>query len=132
SGPATGTACGSRQQGDPTVGYDPMADRWFVADFAFTGSGNSPPFYECIAVSQTANPVSGGWYRYAIRTDDATHPWFADYPKMGIWPDGLYMSANMFLGLSTFEEVRDWVVNAVDVGSVVAVRRVIIGVGRTG
>lgn len=24
-----------------------------------------------------------------FRADDAAHPWFADYPKMGIWPDGL-------------------------------------------
>jgi hypothetical protein len=92
----TGTACDANNQGDPTVIYDPLADRWFVADFAFTGNGTTPPFYECIAVSQTSDPVGGGWYLYAIRTDDTLHPWFADYPKMGIWPDGLYMSANMF------------------------------------
>ena len=63
-----------------------------------SASGSAPPFYECIAVSQTGDPVNGGWYFYAVRADDATHPWFPDYPKMGIWPDGLYMTANMFQG----------------------------------
>ena len=68
----------------------------------------SPPFYECIAVSRTGDPVSGGWYLYAVRTDDAAHPWFADYPKMGIWPDGLYMTANMFDEAGDFAGVRIW------------------------
>ena len=54
------------------------------------------PYYECIAVSKTSNPVTGGWWLYGFRADDAAHPWLPDYPKMGIWPDGLYMSANMF------------------------------------
>jgi hypothetical protein len=125
----TGTACDASNQGDPTVLYDPQADRWFVADFAFTGTGSSPPFYECIAVSQTSDPVSGGWYFYAIRTDDASHPWFADYPKMGIWPDGLYMTANMF-GTS-YKEVRVWAFNRSDLESGLPVRNVVVDLGTT-
>jgi len=27
---------------------------------------------------------------------DQYHGWLGDYPKLGIWPDGLYMSVNMF------------------------------------
>ena len=96
--PARERSCDNDNGGDPTVTYDPIGDRWFVADFAFTGSGSAPPYYECIAVSRTGDPVDGGWYFYAIRADDAAHPWFPDYPKMGIWPDGLYMTANMFQG----------------------------------
>jgi hypothetical protein len=52
--------------------------------------------------------VSGGWYFYALSSSD----YFADYPKVGIWPDGLYITANMFsytggaLGL-----VRAWALN---------------------
>jgi hypothetical protein len=126
----TGTACDASNQGDPTVIYDPQADRWFVADFAFTGSGSSPPYYECIAVSQTSDPVSGGWYFYAIRTDDASHPWFADYPKMGIWPDGLYMTANMFG--STYKEVRVWAFNRADLEAGLPVRNVVVDLGTTG
>jgi hypothetical protein len=124
----TGTACDADNQGDPTVIYDPQADRWIVADFAFTGNGSTPPFFECIAVSKTGDPVSGGWWFYAIQTDDVAHPWFADYPKMGIWPDGLYMTANMFSG-STFEEVRVWAFNRSDLEAGVPVRNVVVDVG---
>jgi hypothetical protein len=129
SGAGTGTACDSSNQGDPTVVYDPQGDRWIVADFAFANA-NSPPFYECIAVSKTNDPVSGGWYRYAIQTDDASHPWFADYPKMGIWPDGLYMTANMFQG-TTYKEVRVWAFNRSDLESGASVRNVFVDLGTT-
>src|SRR5581483_7821564 len=121
----TGTACDSSNEGDPTVVYDPLADRWIVADFAFTGTGATGPYYECIAVSRTSDPVAGGWYLYAVRTDDTTHPWFADYPKMGIWPDGLYMTANMFQG-NTFREVRVWAFNRADLESGATLRSVVV------
>lgn len=48
---------------------------------------------ECIAVSKTSNPVSGGWYKYALLADNAS---LNDFPKLGVWPDAYYMSANMF------------------------------------
>ena len=35
--------------------YDPLADRWLVTDFSLPTSG---PVYECIAISQTGDPVS--------------------------------------------------------------------------
>jgi hypothetical protein len=123
------TACNSDNQGDPTVVYDPQGDRWIVADFAFANV-NSPPYYKCIAVSKTSDPVGGGWYLYAIQTDDAGHPWFADYPKMGIWPDGLYMTANMFQG-SNFQEVRVWAFNRSDLEAGVAVRNRVVDLGST-
>ncbi len=125
----SGTACDTDNQGDPTVVYDPQGDHWIVADFAFANV-NSPPFYECIAVSKTSDPVSGGWYFYAIRTDDVSHPYFADYPKMGMWPDGLYMTANMFQG-NTPRGVRVWAFNRADLESGAAVRNVVADVGST-
>jgi hypothetical protein len=121
----TSTACDNSNQGDPTVIYDPLADRWYVSDFAFTGAGDVPPFYQCIAVSKTGDPVSGGWYLYAIRTDDATHPWFADYPKMGLWPDALFLTANMF-DVNTYKEVRVWAFNRGDLLSGAPVRQLIV------
>ncbi|MEO8476343.1 MAG: calcium-binding protein [Actinomycetota bacterium] len=115
SAASTGTACDADHQGDPTVVYDQIADRWFVADFAWGGADlGTGPYYECVAVSKTANPVTGGWWLYAIRADDAIHPYLPDYPKMGIWPDGLYMSANMYDCLNsscssaTYMGVRAW------------------------
>ena len=91
----TGTSCDTFHGGDPRVIYVPQFDRFVVADFSWSNI-QSGPFYECVAVSKTSDPVSGGWWFYPIRADDAAHPWFPDYPKMGIWPDGLYMTANMF------------------------------------
>ena len=81
--------------GDPTVVYDPLGGRFFVADFAWADTLNGP-YFECIAVSKTGDPVGGGWWLYALPASDAAHPWLNDYPKMGIWPDGLYITYNMF------------------------------------
>ncbi|MBI5876649.1 MAG: hypothetical protein HZB53_03285 [Chloroflexi bacterium] len=110
SGAFTGTNCDSQNRGDPVVVYDPQGDRWIVSDFAFASS-TATPFYECIAVSRGADPVSGGWYLYALRADDASHPWLNDYPKLGVWRDGLYMSANMFNSSLSFAGVRVWALN---------------------
>src|SRR5207244_11846236 len=88
-----------------TVLYDQLADHWIVSDLGFnldaTGQVPVPPFYECIAVSKTGDPVNGGWYLYAVRVDpgSAGAPptgYLNDYPKMALWPDALYMTANEF------------------------------------
>ncbi len=95
--------CDGNGQGDPVVLYDPMADRWILTNFAFPIVNGNPasPYYECIAVSRSGDPVSGGWYLYAVRTDTgaAGQPpvgTLNDYPKFGIWTDCLYYSANGF------------------------------------
>ena len=62
SGAGTGTPCDTSHNGDPTVIYDPQNDRFIVADFSWTDIVNGP-YYECIAVSKTSNPVTGGWWR---------------------------------------------------------------------
>lgn len=92
-----GNLCDTDNFGDPVVLYDTFADRWVITDFAFKldGSGNvmNPPgAFQCFAVSQSGNPVSGGWYFYSLQFTGGLN----DYPKLGIWPDGIYMSANMF------------------------------------
>ena len=91
-----GNLCDTNNFGDPVVLYDTYEDRWFVTDFAFTldASGNISPqtAYQCFAVSKTGDPVNGGWNFYSILDPGG----LGDYPKFGIWPDGIYMSANMF------------------------------------
>ncbi len=95
SGPA-GTPCNTNNRGDPVVLYDPYVQRWVITDFAWLDI-TTGPFYECIAVSQTSDPVSGGWYFYALEADAGlASSYLNDYPKLGVWPDGWYMSANMF------------------------------------
>lgn len=92
-----GNLCDTNNFGDPVVVYDSFEDRWIITDFAFKldGSGNvvNPPgSFECFAASKTGDPVAGGWNFYSINTAGG----LGDYPKFGIWPDGLYMSVNMF------------------------------------
>src|SRR5205814_6195178 len=100
--------------GDPVVVYDTFEDRWIVTDFAFTLDGsnniiNPPGTFQCFAVSKSGDPVAGGWNFYSIQITDALN----DYPKFGIWPDGLYMSANMFTfgAGSSFVTARAWAFN---------------------
>lgn len=74
--------------GDPIVLYDHLADRWLASQFAVNTTDGT--YWELIAVSETPDPL-GAWYRYAFEFDD-----FNDYPKIGVWPDGYYITYNMF------------------------------------
>ena len=107
-----GNLCDTNNFGDPVVLYDTFEDRWIITDFAFLldGGGNVlAPAFQCFAASKTADPVAGGWNFYSIQISDNLD----DYPKFGIWPDGVYMTANTFsFGAgSTFQGVRVWAFN---------------------
>ncbi len=78
--------CATTNDGDPIVLYDQFADRWLVSQFSVGGPG----LHECVAISTTPDPT-GAWYRYQFSYDD-----FPDYPKFGVWPDGYYVTYNMF------------------------------------
>src|SRR3989442_3596248 len=86
-----GGGCQSNNDGDGTVLYDPIADRWVISQF----SVSTTPFLECVAVSQTGDPT-GSWNRYAFQYSN-----FPDYPKMGVWPDAYYETFNMFNAAGT-------------------------------
>ena len=100
----TGTPCHGNNEGDPVVIHDAVADRWILTNFAFSfdGSGNPvAPFYQCLAVSKTSDPVAGGWFFYAVHMDTGASGappvgTLNDYGKFGIWTDCLYMGANGF------------------------------------
>jgi len=99
---AFGNLCDTNNFGDPVVLYDSFEDRWVITDFAFTLNGfgdvvNPPGSFQCLAVSKSGDPVTGGWNFYSVNTTGG----LGDYPKFGIWPDGLYMSVNMFGYLAT-------------------------------
>lgn len=81
----TNDACEFNNHGDPVVQYDHLADRWLISQFAIPG----PDVHECVAISRTADPVTGGWFLY-----DFTMSAFPDYPKIGVWPDAYYMGTN--------------------------------------
>ena len=87
-----GGPCETHNDGDPVVLYDHLANRWVQSQFALPGS---PPFYQCVAVSTSGDPT-GTWYRYAFATSRTD---WNDYAKLSVWPDGYYLSANLFDGI---------------------------------
>jgi hypothetical protein len=88
-----GWPCGDRDDGDPIVLYDQMADRWMLSQFCIQkGPDFEPPFHQLIAVSQTGDPA-GAYYLYDFVMPGGR---FNDYPKFGVWPDGYYMTDNQF------------------------------------
>jgi len=111
----TGTPCDNDNTGDPIVLYDDVSGRWIITDFAWSNLDNGP-YYECIAVSKTADPVSGGWWLYGLLAHTS---FLNDYPKLGVWHDGIYMTANLFdcffnCGFASYEGVRIWALNRDD------------------
>jgi hypothetical protein len=91
-----GGPCETTNDGDPIVLFDPLASRWLMSQFALPNDP-SGPYYQCIAVSQTADPTAG-WYRYEFKISDTK---LNDYPKFGVWPDAYYYSVNQFSNCQT-------------------------------
>src|SRR5919106_2754658 len=92
-----GSACQIHNWGDPIVLYDQAVDRWLLSQFAFARDPAAtglpvPPFYQCIAISQTGDPT-GAFHRYEFLMS-ATK--LNDYPHFSVWPDAYYMSINQF------------------------------------
>lgn len=89
-----GGTCSTANDGDGTVAFDKLADRWVFQQFVVS----STPYMECIAVSQTAD-ATGAYNRYAFNFGTSDFP---DYPKLAVWPDAYYASFNIFLNGATF------------------------------
>src|SRR5205823_8279094 len=87
--------CFTHNNGDPIVLYDQLADRWMVSQFVVQASTEN--YAQCIAISQTADPT-GAYYLYEF---DESADTFNDYPHLGVWPDGYYMSTNQFPNSTT-------------------------------
>jgi hypothetical protein len=89
-----GGGCQTNNDGDPIVQYDKLAKRWILTQF----SVSTTPYLQCVAVSQTSD-ATGAYYRYAFSYGNTQ---FNDYPKLGVWPDGYYISYNIFNNAQTF------------------------------
>ena len=87
-----GGVCEFNGSGDPVVLYDQLADRWVISQFA----GVSIPTDECVAVSTTGD-ATGSYHRYDFHLGSN----FFDYPHLSVWPDGYYMSMNVFNSTGT-------------------------------
>ncbi|HEY6030061.1 MAG TPA: hypothetical protein VIU44_05840, partial [Gaiellaceae bacterium] len=98
-GAPAGDDCSLHPRGDPVVVYDSIDDRWVYTEFAFA-NGTTGPFVQCIAVSTTGD-ATGSWYRYVYELGDqpgGDPQKLLDYPKLGVWSDGFYLSANQYVG----------------------------------
>jgi hypothetical protein len=87
---------------DPIVQYDRAADRWLVSEVAIP---LLPPilgqFAQCFAVSTSSDPAGTyNMWAYGFGSD------LNDYPKIGVWPDGYYVTWNMFQNANNFMGAR--------------------------
>jgi hypothetical protein len=89
-----GGGCETNNDGDPIIQYDKAANRWVFTQF----SVSTTPYLQCVAVSTTPD-ATGTFNRYAFSYGNTQFP---DYPKLGVWPDGYYISYNIFNNGTTF------------------------------
>jgi hypothetical protein len=84
-----GGNCAKNNDGDPVVQFDKIAGRWVLAQFSVS-DGSTAGFSQCVAVSKTSD-AAGTYHLYEF-----PYAAFDDYPKIGVWPDGYYISFNMY------------------------------------
>jgi uncharacterized repeat protein (TIGR01451 family) len=89
-----GSNCSTRNDGDPVVLYDKVANRWLISQFTSAATGGF--YYQCVAISTTPN-AAGTYYRYAFAVPNGN---FGDYPHYGVWTDAYYMMAHGFTAAS--------------------------------
>ncbi|TML07546.1 MAG: hypothetical protein E6G41_04345 [Actinobacteria bacterium] len=92
-----GGGCQANDDGDATVEYDRLANRWVISQFSVTNA-RTYHYLQCVAVSTGPNPT-GSYYRYAFDYGTTAFP---DYPKLGVWPDAYYTTFNIFNNGSAF------------------------------
>jgi hypothetical protein len=98
AGMPANSLCKQFNRGDPMVQYDRINQRWILSQFAFNAAGTDNA--QCFAVSQTSNAMGAyNLYEYNFGAD------LPDYGKIGLWPDAMYMSYNMF-GPSSFNGAK--------------------------
>jgi hypothetical protein len=96
-----GGPCETDNDGQPTVNFDKLAQRWVVSQRAVI---SGPPYYQCLAVSTTSD-ATGTWNRYSFQISDFNAPWTNLNAKLGVWWDAYYMAFDMYSG-STFEGTK--------------------------
>jgi hypothetical protein len=82
--------CRDKNEGEPVVLYDAIANRWFATQWA------NISLKQCIAISTTPDPT-GTWcrYQFPFSTTLLSSTLVNDYGKFGVWPDGYYGTFNV-------------------------------------
>jgi hypothetical protein len=91
-----GGMCETNDGGDPIVFFDQVAGRWFVSQLEYNNTFTTNLL--CTAVSTSAD-ATGTYVLY--EWDFGSN--LPDYPKIGVWPDAYYFSANLFYRGSIFQ-----------------------------
>jgi len=86
-----GAPCENHNDGDPIIQWDKANHRWVASQNTFNFPDFLPPFYTCVAVSQTAD-ATGSYFRYTF----PQQPGFPDYPKWGLTGGVYYQTQNVF------------------------------------
>lgn len=94
-----GGPCEANNDGDPIIQWDKVNHRWLAAQNVFNTPVYNPPYYTCVAVSQTAD-ATGSYFRYQF-----PQPGFPDYPKWGKKGNVYYQTQNNFGNNDGFEGV---------------------------
>ena len=94
-----GGPCEANDDGDIIIQWDKVNHRWLAAQNVFNSPGDNPPYYTCVAVSQTAD-ATGSYFRYQF-----PQPGFPDYPKWGKKGNVYYQTQNNFGDNDGFEGV---------------------------
>lgn len=98
---------------DPKVIYDQHSNRWFMVTVALPSDPAKKESYFLLSVSQTADPL-GRWWNYKLDAkldgSTATSNW-ADYPGLGVDPQAVYLTANMFKFGGGFQYAKVRVLN---------------------
>ena len=129
--PAT-DPCRVRNDGDPIVVYDSLADRWHISQFAVPSVTTN---YQCVAISVTGDPT-GAYYVWSYPYPGNV---FNDYPKVGVWSDAYHMTFNQFnnagtsnLGMGILSQDRPRALAGDPTASVVYTNIAIIDPGASG
>jgi hypothetical protein len=87
--PASANCNANMDGGDPIVLFDQLDHAWIISQLAYNSSFTQNDF--CMAISTSSDPL-GTWSVFDFSFGSS----LPDYPKLALWGDGIYFSANMF------------------------------------
>jgi hypothetical protein len=87
--PSTANCNVNADGGDVIALWDQLDGRWLISQLAYNSTFTQNDF--CLAISDTAD-ATGSYEVYDISFGGS----LPDYPKLAVWGDGIYFSANMF------------------------------------
>jgi hypothetical protein len=92
---------------DPQIFYDARADRFlaYCQEIPATAGG---PNHMLFFFSKTNNPATGGWYYYKLSGNPLNDGSWADYPKLAVNDNNIFLSSNLFSSSGTFNQAILW------------------------